>query len=292
MILSIALYKRIILSCLLVLAMNTCTLFPGYQKDGKGIYFELLEISDQGKRAEEGDLLTLNLLYANAEDSVFFHAVRKFRLSGTNIPDSFNRLLTRFSEGDSVSVKIRTGQYFNKTLATHVPDFLSENKYMNIRFRILEVQSSVEFEEEKSAFLKWLKEANSSEEILMKEYLSRDPGKWESTASGIFIRVLKDGPGPFVKKGQSVNIHYEGKFMNGIMLESTRERGESLDFVYGQEMMVIKAIEEVIGLMKEGSTVRIVIPSHLAFGESGSANGLVPPYTPLVYEIELLSDRR
>ena len=57
-------------------------------------------------------------------------------------------------------------------------------------------------------------------------------------------------------------------------------------------MMVIKTIEDLIGLMNEGSTVRIVIPSHLAFGESGSANGLVPPYTPLVYEIELLSDRR
>lgn len=291
MILSLALFKRIIIYCLLVLVLNTCTLFPGYQKDGKGICFELLEISDQGRKAEEGDLLTVNLLYANAGDSIFFHSVRKFRLSGTNIPDSFNRLLTRFSEGDSVSVKIRAGVYFNKTLEAPVPEFLSEREYMNIRFRILEVQSSVEFEEEKKAFLKWLKEANSSEEVLMKDYLNKDPGKWERTASGIFIRTLKDGPGPLVQKGQSVNIHYEGRFLNGIMLESTRERGESLDFIYGQEMMVIKGIDEVIGLMKVGSAVKIVIPSHLAFGESGSVNGLVPPFTPLVYEIEILSAR-
>lgn len=34
--------------------------------------------------------------------------------------------------------------------------------------------------------------------------------------------------------------------------------------------------------------MRVIIPSWLAFGARGSAGGHVPPYTTVVYELEVL----
>jgi len=41
--------------------------------------------------------------------------------------------------------------------------------------------------------------------------------------------------------------------------------------------------------MKKGEKSKIILPSYLGFGEQGSSDGKIPPYTPLLYEIELLN---
>ena len=40
--------------------------------------------------------------------------------------------------------------------------------------------------------------------------------------------------------------------------------------------------------LKKGEKAKIILPSQLAFGDQGSSNGVIPPYTPLVYQIEII----
>jgi FKBP-type peptidyl-prolyl cis-trans isomerase len=57
--------------------------------------------------------------------------------------------------------------------------------------------------------------------------------------------------------------------------------------VYGTPDQVLKGINYVIPRLKVGQSAKIILPSRLAFGEKGSSNGTVPPFTPLLYEITL-----
>jgi peptidyl-prolyl cis-trans isomerase A (cyclophilin A) len=51
---------------------------------------------------------------------------------------------------------------------------------------------------------------------------------------------------------------------------------------------VIQGWEEGIALMQEGEQARLIIPSYLAYGPKGAGGGMIPPYSTLVFDVELL----
>ena len=63
----------------------------------------------------------------------------------------------------------------------------------------------------------------------------------------------------------------------------------SIDAVFklGQGM-VIKGWDEGIALLKVGGKALLIIPSDLAYGSRG-AGGVIPPFSPLTFEVELVS---
>jgi FKBP-type peptidyl-prolyl cis-trans isomerase len=106
---------------------------------------------------------------------------------------------------------------------------------------------------------------------------------------GIYYIVQRTGNGPAVTIGDTVVIHYEGHFLNGKYFDSTRRRNDPLQFVYGHQLQVIGGLEKAIGKMCEGDKALVIIPSEQAFGADGSVEGIVPPFTPVVFEIELIN---
>ena len=101
--------------------------------------------------------------------------------------------------------------------------------------------------------------------------------------------VLTGGNDKGVKLGDTVVVHYEGKFLNGKFFDSTRQRHEAFQFVYGQQWQVIKGMEDAIGMMREGEKSIFIMPSEMAFGQTGSSTGMIPPFTSLIFEVELVS---
>jgi FKBP-type peptidyl-prolyl cis-trans isomerase FklB len=103
--------------------------------------------------------------------------------------------------------------------------------------------------------------------------------------SGLQYKVLKDGEGNSPAAGDIVRAHYRGELIDGTVFDSSFDRNEPLETrVNG----VIAGWSEALQLMKVGSRWKLVIPSNLAYGETG-AEGVIPPHATLVFEMELLS---
>ena len=104
------------------------------------------------------------------------------------------------------------------------------------------------------------------------------------TASGLQYEVLKEGKGEQPTATSKVKVHYHGTTPEGVVFDSSVERGEPISFGLDQ---VIKGWTEGVQLMKVGAKYRFYIPQELAYGPS-SPSPLIKPYMPLVFEVELI----
>ncbi|HYK77460.1 MAG TPA: FKBP-type peptidyl-prolyl cis-trans isomerase [Daejeonella sp.] len=102
-------------------------------------------------------------------------------------------------------------------------------------------------------------------------------------ASGLQYQVLRDGNGPKPSINDEVTVHYKGTLLNGIQFDSSYDRNEPVTLLLTQ---VIPGWTEGLQQMPLGSKFRFFIPWQLAYGEQ--AAGEIPPYSVLVFEIELL----
>ncbi|MCB0489709.1 MAG: FKBP-type peptidyl-prolyl cis-trans isomerase [Cyclobacteriaceae bacterium] len=118
------------------------------------------------------------------------------------------------------------------------------------------------------------------------EFLEENKNKdgVKTTASGLQYRVINSGTGKTPSAEQSVTVHYTGKLIDGTVFDSSVERGEPATFGVSQ---VIDGWTEALQLMKEGDKWELFIPSDLAYGERG-AGGRIPPYSTLLFEVELI----
>ena len=106
------------------------------------------------------------------------------------------------------------------------------------------------------------------------------------TQSGLMYVPLKEGKGPAIKKGDQVKIHYTGVLEDGKKFDSSRDRGEPIQFFIGKGE-VIKGWDIGILGMKKGEMRRLLIPYILAYGEKGYP-GIIPPRATLIFDVELV----
>jgi len=107
------------------------------------------------------------------------------------------------------------------------------------------------------------------------------------TQSGLEYIEVEAGTGAQAKAGDTVSVHYTGKFQDGKVFDSSVSRGKPITFPLGKGN-VIKGWDEGIALMKVGGKAQLIIPPNLAYGERG-ASGAIPPNSTLVFDVELVS---
>jgi peptidylprolyl isomerase len=84
-----------------------------------------------------------------------------------------------------------------------------------------------------------------------------------------------------------VQVNYRGSFLSGQVFDNSDTRGRPLEFVTGVGQ-VIKGWDEMILDMQVGEKRLAIIPPELAYGERGAGNGVIPPNSFLVFEMELV----
>lgn len=106
----------------------------------------------------------------------------------------------------------------------------------------------------------------------------------------------KVGTGKEAIIGNTVYVHYTGWLHDPF---AYRERGNKFDSSVGQQPFsfslgagrVIKGWEQGVAGMKVGGKRTLVIPPELAYGPAGAGNGMIPPNSYLIFDIELLDVR-
>ena len=104
------------------------------------------------------------------------------------------------------------------------------------------------------------------------------------TGSGLQYEVVQEGSGPKPTATATVRVHYEGTLIDGTVFDSSYTNGEPVEISLAG---VIPGWTEGLQLMNKGSTYRLFIPSDLGYGPQG-AGPQIPPYSTLIFEVELI----
>ena len=106
---------------------------------------------------------------------------------------------------------------------------------------------------------------------------------------GLVVGIKKEAPEDAlsVLPGTIVTMDYTGWLPTGCLFDSSFLPGMNpLSFLVGNNQAIV-GIEESLLTLKVGNIARIVIPPEKAYGTIG-ISGLIPPNSPLYFEVEIL----
>lgn len=126
-------------------------------------------------------------------------------------------------------------------------------------------------------------EARKGKEKTAADAAAKEKGA-ERTASGLVYVPLKEGTGESPKPTDVVQVHYEGKLVDGKVFDSSVKRGQPAQFPLNG---VIPCWTEGLQKMKPGGKARLVCPSSIAYGDQGRPP-VIPGGATLIFEVELL----
>lgn len=113
----------------------------------------------------------------------------------------------------------------------------------------------------------------------------------DSTDLGVYFLVDSMGSGPLVQPGDTCFIKYIGQFLNGVVFDDSRNHPANPEGVWeiiyidpDPQKRLISGFENGIGLMNKGARLDLIIPSELAYGNSGAMS----PFTPLLFSVEMI----
>lgn len=136
-------------------------------------------------------------------------------------------------------------------------------------------------QEQQEAFIALAEENQAAAEQFLAENVSKT-GIVE-LPSGVQYRIIEEGEGARPGMESTVKVHYRGSKLNGLEFDSSFARGVPEEFAVNT---VLRGWQEVLPLMKTGSTWQIFVPPELAFGARG--NPPVGPNEALQFDLKLI----
>jgi FKBP-type peptidyl-prolyl cis-trans isomerase len=280
----------IVFACISAM-MISCNMgaYPGFKKTKTGVYYKIYTKNNEDTTSVHiGSIVTLSLKYG-LKDSALFDSKSipqpiVLPVTASQYEGDFYECLQLMKQGDSATFVLKAGPLFTKTFGQpSVPPFCKDES--DIYFDVKVKKSQTQEEVDKETAIENM-EMEKEEMSNLQAYIAKNSITIQPSTTGIYYLETKKGSGKSPFKDGYVTANYTVYLLGGKKLFSTLERGEPVDFKFGSQFEN-KGFQEVISLMKEGGKANAIVPSSMAFGAQG-AGSVVPPFSTLYYEIELV----
>ena len=261
-----------------------------FLKTATGIEYKIVKASKSRKMPKVGDVMYMNMSYSTEKgDSLLFSSSDlneefKMRLAAPSDKGCIEEAFMLLHEGDSAVIKVDAIKFFVKSQGrTSVPAFIRKGDRLVFNVKMKKIVTGIDYANaNKKVIQKRIEEENS----LINRFLIGKNYPQKRTDSGLYILTINKGAGKKPSVGSTVKIDYTVAFIDGSVFDSTLERSEPFSFVIGKKQVIV-GLEEAVMNMQVGDHCLVIIPFRLAYGEQKYGN-VIPPYSTLVFEIDLL----
>lgn len=268
-----------------IFAFGACSKYKGFKKDKSGIYYQFYgDIHDTADQPQTGDLVGI-LISLRAGDSLLFPMMPQQMVMDSIYEGDMFAALRMMHVGDSATFILDGPKFFEQMMNPGQEyEFGDDPLYLDVK--LFGLMKKADFEKAQAEMQAQLDERRVQEVAEIDKYLKDNPGM-KQLETGVYLKTVKKGNGDKVEPLQNVKVHYTGRFVDGTVFDSSVERGTPFEFTVGAGQ-VIPGWDATVSGMKVGDKVTVLIPSDLAYGDGTMTRGAIPPYSPLVFDIELL----
>lgn len=311
--------KSLIILLAATLGLTACK----NEKKAAGGTLYTIHKSGGKEKIKAGDIVKVDFVLKHDNDSVEFSTYdtdmsQIFPVSPKTYAGDMNDILLLFGEGDSVSFKLNADTMDHYTKQPRVESF-KKDKYLNYTVVFHKVfakkanEADSSFQARANEFFQAdykevTEKKKNSEAGKIKKYIADNKLKTTTTASG--LQYVINAPGNAAEKpvmGDTVMVNYVGKFTSKKSDGNDNVFDTSIESVakktmpaipgatYGPRPIplaegVFKGFVEAALLLGKGGKITAILPSNLAYGIQGG--GRIGPYTPVVFEIELVDIKK
>jgi FKBP-type peptidyl-prolyl cis-trans isomerase len=119
------------------------------------------------------------------------------------------------------------------------------------------------------------------EDFTIKKYLeSNSLTGFTKTATGLYYKIGQPGTGSPITADSTIVANYTGKLLNGVLFDRA-VAGSEATFKLNS---LVKGWREGVPLIKQGGSIRLIIPSTLGYGLDGNSPS-VPAFSALDFDI-------
>lgn len=252
----------------------------------------VLEQSGKGRTAQMGEYVNFDFTMCGPKGDTIMHSFGiepvEMQYGEEFISAGFNEALGMVPEGGTMRFVLPSELAFDSVgYESHIDPYTP----LVVLLKMNSVMDKATYDK-KMETLQAQKEAEakrlmSLEQKTMEDYLKANGITEQPTESGLVIIRKEEGTGPVAQWGDEVTVHYVMSNLKGELLESSYEYEHPVTFKIGNNEM-LPAIEEAVMTMSKGSKVSLVSPSALAFGDFVIDEDLLPAYSPLKIDLELV----
>jgi len=263
-----------------------------YTRYSPGYYYRLLAYQPAKDEMAKKELTQLALSFSTQNDSVFWDSFNNFNdlyvVSNNEVDTSnvLNQWVLKSALKDSFELLI-PNVYFFKTQfnQNRIPEFSRSDSVVKVRVKINRFLDLMDYRMLTTNLEK------REDDLIRNFFITQEEFKLAKDSFGFYWvqRPSPWSPPADFKVLDRLMVDYEGRFLSGRVFEKS---ATDFELIYGIPDQMVKGLNYVMGQLNEGQTAKIILPSALAFGEKGSSNGTVPPYTPVLYNIKLTEVKR
>lgn len=272
--------------------------FEGYTKAENGLHYQFFTHDENGVKPQVGDGVSFKYVFTlHPKDSVLVNSsqvsqdgtgITKFILPKSSFAGSIEDAMMMMAVNDSASFMVSADSFFLKTnQATALPPYVKPGDFIKVNIKMVEIKTKAEIEKNQKEQEDRMAKMAEEEKPILEKYIADNHITVTPTASGLYYIETKKGKGANAKPGDLVTVQYKGMLLDGKEFDSSYGRPEPFKFILGQGQ-VIPGWDEAIQMMAKGGTAKLVLPSSIAYGARG-AGGVIPPFSPLVFEVELVN---
>ncbi|MBR1785346.1 MAG: FKBP-type peptidyl-prolyl cis-trans isomerase [Bacteroidales bacterium] len=273
----------------------------GYKQTENGLYYRFDQQCTDSLPVREGDVL-IGQMTIRIDSTVLRTNVGHTERLMPAIPTYSGVLhegLLMMHKGDRAVFAIEADSMAKFLQPNQMPDQYRKGQGMKFYYEINleDILSRDEFAQEQANFDQQMQQAREQEPDLIAKYVAENGITAKPDADGLYIVVRKKGNGPQVAVGRTVTLSYTGRLLDGTVFDSSNEADcaaaglqwhDPLTYIVGN-MSLIPGWERGVMGQNEGSEVMLIIPSALGYGPQGTPGGPIPPYSPLVFNINIQS---